>query len=495
VRAPRIHTAALVAGALLSCAAEAPLVAPLRYQPVTPAPEEPFRAWPPTPAPAAPRAPVASHSLTLPNGLRVVVLERHVMPIVTVQLVVDRGAIDASDQRETYDVLAWAMGHGTRRRGEAAIDDAWESLGAAYGKSFGSDGCEMWAKAPTPAFDAAVALLAEQVLAPLLGAAEVSRARDGWRAALDATREDPGNGMSRNARRLLFGRGHPYAFSPPDPARARAVDPGAVAALHARLFQPVQATLIVAGDVTAEAVRESAERWFGAWAPAGRALDRTAVPPPVPESVRVVMIPHWGQTQVQAFVLASLPEVSEADLTAVEVLSHAISGLASPMQALREQNDAIYTLHHAVDRTRGMAYVTVGGAFAKSLAVGSLRTLVQALSRAREGGLAAPLVESARTSLLSAWERRTSTTDGLSSIVAGAVRQGVSVDEALAYPSRLAAVTPADVQRVARRWFGEGSLRAFAIGEPRWIEDLWGIGLGPYQRRNEMGEVLPATRR
>ncbi len=141
-----------------------------------------------------------------------------------------------------------------------------------------------------------------------------------------------------------------------------------------------------------------------------------------------------------------------------------------------------------------MAHVIVGGDFNGPLAIGSLRILLQGLAQVRDGGILAASVDSARTSLLSAWQREASTTAGLSAIVVTALRCGVSVDDALAYPDRLATVTPADVQRVARRWLGNASLRMVAMGDPKWLEELSGTGLGPYQRRNEMGEVIPLNR-
>ena len=60
-----------------------------------------------------------------------------------------------------------------------------------------------------------------------------------------------------------------------------------------------------------------------------------------------------------------------------------------------------------------------------------------------------------------------------------------------AWPARLAAVTPAAVQRAAQRYFTEASLRVTVVGDFRWLEDLDDLGLGDYQLRDGFAELVP----
>jgi predicted Zn-dependent peptidase len=59
-----------------------------------------------------------------------------------------------------------------------------------------------------------------------------------------------------------------------------------------------------------------------------------------------------------------------------------------------------------------------------------------------------------------------------------------------AYPARIAAVTPADVQRVAAQYFGDDALRAVIVGSAAGLGDLRTLGIGWVQRRD--GYANPA---
>src|SRR6185312_14862463 len=139
LRRPLVACVALLASAVTGCA-EGPIVAPLRYAAPPPPPEEAFRARPPAPGPAAPAAPVDFRSAVLANGLRVVVIEHHALPIVAMRLVIstEPGALP---DREAYALLLHLMNEGTAQRAGPDLSAAWASLGARHARGRNDDGC------------------------------------------------------------------------------------------------------------------------------------------------------------------------------------------------------------------------------------------------------------------------------------------------------------------------------------------------------------------
>lgn len=483
---------ALSAAAALAGCAEQPIVAPLNYSPLPATPDEAFRAEPPAPSPAVPLAPVDVHSASLANGLRVVVLERHALPIVSVRLVVARGLADlAAQERDTYKLLGQVMGGGTARRTPNELETAWTNLGAGHAVAFGSDGAWLTARARAGDFDAALDLLAEQATRPRLLARDVAAAQSRWLGDDERFHADPTVALGRNVSSLMFGPGHPYSFSRPHEGRAGAITVEALSALHARLFQPALATLIVAGDVTAEAAGASAVRCFGGWAAAGPPAARPPLPAPVAGGARVVLVHRSDRAQVHVQVLVRLPALSSDEIAAVDVLSRALGGLSSPLRhSVRDESGAAYSFGAGVTSLRGGGYVGVGGVLEASLAVATLRNILSALADARRRGVAADLVDGARASLLADWRARASRTDGLAGTVTSAVLEDRPIEEAFTFPARLAAVTPEAVRRVAERYFTDAAIRAVVVGDGRRLGDLASLGLGPIERRNESAELV-----
>src|ERR1700674_2185742 len=135
----RLWTALLV----VSCASIGPKPAtpPPQSQPATPAgsaapqptPDESFRAQPPAPtAPVDFRAPVPAE-LTLKNGLRVFLIERHDVPLVAVSLAVRSGADTEPPGKAGLSSMALdLLDEGTPSRDAAVIARAFEDLGARY---------------------------------------------------------------------------------------------------------------------------------------------------------------------------------------------------------------------------------------------------------------------------------------------------------------------------------------------------------------------------
>ena len=154
---------------------------------------------------------------------------------------------------ETFGILAWAMGRGSQRHGAAAFDDAWAGLGARHGFSTSTTARVAGPGAPRPRSGTPCSTCSpSEPSRPLYWTPPGGFVWATPRAALRLAGHRPGD---RRLLRLLFGQGHPYAFSPPDAARARHRPPRS-RLLHARLFQPARATLIIAGDVTVDAARE-----------------------------------------------------------------------------------------------------------------------------------------------------------------------------------------------------------------------------------------------
>lgn len=483
--------AGVLVAATSGCASR--VVAPLRYGPAPLAPDEPARAVPPRPGPPLPREPLAWRISTLDNGLRVVVLERHALPVVSLRLVVDRGSADAGASGEARDLLEAVMEGGTASLPAEALAESYALLGAAHDVDLGYDGCSLRAKAHATSTDAMVRLLAESAMRPRFAAEDFARTRVRWLETHAKSRDAVGASASRNLRALLFGRHHPYGYTRPPQSYLEGLRLDDVAALHGALFEPSRATLVVVGDVRAEDVMRSAGRWMGAWAPRSMPLHRASVvAPPYPEiSARVVLVRASGAAGTSAVIAVPGAPAADDDAIVLEVIARALGGLSSPLLAeVRERQGAAYGFGGALTLRRLASSFVFGGQLDNAKATPALHAMLAAVRQVRAEGLSPELLEHARASLLGDWRQRTSSTDGLS----GIATQSISLDVPLAvlerWPARVAAVTADDVRRVAARYLGDASLRVLVTGGGIPIEELGRLGLGPVERRDGFAEPV-----
>ncbi|GAC1544498.1 MAG: pitrilysin family protein [Vulcanimicrobiaceae bacterium] len=231
----------------------------------------------------------------LSNGLTLIV-----RPATISDSVVAYGAIrsnaalqEPAGKEGVSSVLDAMFPYGTRTRDRAAFvrvqDDIDTSLGA--GLNFGF-------QTTSKSFARAVDLLAENELTPRFDRATFDAARrralDELKTALNGT----GTYAQRQASRKLLPPGDP-ALREATPASVESLTLDDVRAYYAATFRPDLATIVVVGNVTAEAARVAVERAFGAWHAAGDApaLELPAIPPNGPADVNVT-IPSLGQDSV-----------------------------------------------------------------------------------------------------------------------------------------------------------------------------------------------------
>ncbi|MGH9353895.1 MAG: M16 family metallopeptidase, partial [Terriglobia bacterium] len=254
----------------------------------------------PQPAPVVVPAPVAE---TLGNGMKVVMVENHALPVVTLKLAIRTGAeADPAGLPGTAQFVASLLDEGTRTRSAQEIAEAVDGMGGVFDS--GADWDDSWASLSVLSNHAqrAFDLLSDMVINPAFRPAEVERIRRQTLSALDVLRRDPGYLADTLLERVIFS-GTPYSH-PKDGVResVRRLSRGDLARFHDRYYQPSNAVLVVVGDISAAQAIDLARSVFGAWK-TSEAPPPARNPPPgaMPESRRVVVIddPNAVQTEIR----------------------------------------------------------------------------------------------------------------------------------------------------------------------------------------------------
>jgi zinc protease len=259
-------------------------------------------------APATP--PVADFRLD--NGMRVLVVEKTGLPLVSARLNFNAGVANEQPGKEgVASMTAALLTQGTATRTAPQIATEIEQLGASVGAGSGSDFSNVYANAPANVFPQTVALMADLVRNPAFADAELGRQRDQTLDALRISLSTPGPVASQAAGRVIYGAA-PYGTpgsgtltSLPSLTRED------VAGFHATYYRPSEATLVFSGAITETEARALAQSAFGDWRdttvpPASRIEPAGQVLPP-----RVVVIDQPGAGQ--AAVTVALRGVSRTD--------------------------------------------------------------------------------------------------------------------------------------------------------------------------------------
>ncbi|CAN5198581.1 hypothetical protein BH09PSE6_BH09PSE6_23940 [soil metagenome] len=413
----------------------------------------------------------------LPNGLQVVVVERHSLPIVSAVLLVRSGSeLDppqlAGLAATTADLLTEGVraGDGGRAMAAPQIAAAAEALGGSLGSSASWHGSTVGITVTTPKLGTALDLVQAVVRRPAFDAEEIDRNRaqalDGLRVALS----QPGTIAGRVATQVVFGS-TPYGHSPSGtPASVERLTRNDIVAFHSRVYRPDNATLILAGDIRPADAMKLARQRFGGWRnPAGStpAEPQSIALPAAPGTPAPIVIDVPGAGQAAGLVVLPSIARSASDYFSGLVANTILGGSYSSRLGteVRIKRGLSYGATSSLDARR-LGGTQALSAQTKNESAYELVDVMRAeLARMSAEPTSTEELEARKATLVGDAGRSLETTAGLASRVADLIIGGVPIEEISSWSQRVQAITPADVQAYAKAHWPADAAQVIIAGD------------------------------
>ncbi|OQC06836.1 MAG: Peptidase M16 inactive domain protein [Candidatus Hydrogenedentes bacterium ADurb.Bin101] len=282
--------------------------APLTGQPETdpPAPGRPgaarpenYPASPPSQGPLEFDPTPRFQARTLDNGMKVVVVENHESPFVSMILHLRTGAW--TETKPGCASMAMNMlCRGTEKHTEEELSRELETYAIHLSGTANMDDATVVAACVTTQVERAARLMADTVLTPTFDAEEFKKLKKQVLADLSVNAAEPAYLAGREMRRRLYGP-HPYARSARGEVEdVRALTPDDARAWWSAYARPDMAWLCFAGDIGMEQAEQLAGRVFGSWKGEGPKPEPrvAAMPAPAPTNIVIVDMPG-DQAQIR----------------------------------------------------------------------------------------------------------------------------------------------------------------------------------------------------
>ena len=266
---------------------------------------------------------------TLPNGLKIVLAERHTAPVVNFSLLVESGyAADPAGALGTCSFAQRMLEEGTPTRDSLQIGEELESLSAEFSAGANLDYASVDLNALKINMDKALEIYADLILHPAFPQKEFARLQKDRLAAIQREKVTPNSMALRVVPILLYGKGHPYAGAFVGTGTESSVSKmtrGDLAEFHDTWYKPNNATLLIVGDTTLAEITPRLEKLFGSWKP-GDVAKRTIpqVPEPKGDAVYLIDRPGSGQSLIVAAQLA--PPSNNPDQVPLDMVNDIFGG-------------------------------------------------------------------------------------------------------------------------------------------------------------------------
>jgi zinc protease len=434
--------------------------------------QQPDRSKPPEigPPPSLDLPPIQHFKLA--NGVPVIVVEKHRVPLVQMELLVRTGSVnDPPGKIGLASLTAAMMDEGAGTRSSLELADAIDFLGASIGTYAGQHTSGITMHTPRSKLDSALVLFTDIALRPTFPADELERQRISRLTSLAQWHDEPRTVASVLVSRVLYGRNHPYGVPQIGTEKSiRAFTPADLKQFHATFYQPSAATLIVVGDVSPDTLLPKLEAAFGSWKGTSPAPSAVASPEQIAKRV-IYLVDKPGAAQSELRVARIGAERLTEDYFPLIVMNTVLGGsFASRLnQNLREEHG------YAYGAGSGFAFRPKPGPFVASAAVQTdvtdkaLAEMMKELTNIRTS-VTDEEIHRARNYLALQYPSNFASVADISSQLAELAVYGLPDDYLELYIGRVLAVTKEDVERVARKYIDPDRVVIVVVGDRKKIE-------------------------
>jgi zinc protease len=448
------------------------------------------------------RAPVSKEILkvTLPrpkeadlsNGVHLIVLEDHRAPLVTLQMIIDGagGYYDPASMPGLAGFTAALMREGTATKTSEQISEQLDRLAATVGGSaaISSPFASITGSGLSTNLDTVLALMADVLMHPSFPETEITRYKARTRGGLMLNRSQPSFLGQERLNKVVFGD-HPSSRLSPTPAALDALTHEALVEFHKAHYAPDHAVLAISGDITIAQAKAKAEAAFGAWPKSGAPLAKPENPAPL-SAASVSLIARAASVQTTLLVGTQSIDRTNPDYDALTVANRIIGGPdARLFEHLREQKGYTYGAGSSFNSGRTTGSWTASTDVRTDVTDPALSDLMDEIRQMRDTPVTDKELADHKRALIAGFARQLESAPTVLGDFIDLYVYRLPSDYWDKYPERIQAVTAADVQRVAQKYWAADRLQIVAVGDASKIEPTL-KKFGPVQQFDAEGKPI-----
>ncbi len=429
------------------------------------------------PAPPAPAAvfPTVERA-QLSNGLKIMFVRRDSVPTVTMNLVLDAGAVvDTDAQAGLAQLTPQVMTNGTDDLTAIEISDRLQLLGATLGAGSGTNATTVSMTALSSRLDPSLDLYADVILNPAFRQEDFQRSKVMQVAGIQQANRNPGAIASRILSQQLQGPGSPYGRpASGTEATVNTLTPADSEAWHSTWVRPDNATLVVVGDTTLAELTPKLERAFADWRAPSTPMPAKPGPADAPEpgQPRILIVDRAGP---QSTILGGriVPAFDAATEPAIETMNTALGGSFTSRinMNLREDKGWSYGAGGGVPYARGERIYSVSAGVQSDKTAESLAELRRELTEVvGSRPLTDAEISAARSNMVQGMAGNWETNAAIAGELQSMVVWGVPENYYETYGQRVGSMTAAEAARAAQGIVGDGPDLWVVVGDRATIE-------------------------
>jgi zinc protease len=408
------------------------------------------------------------HDQMLSNGIRLLTAPVEKLPLATVLVIVNAGSVNEPRGKEGIAALTTAgLLEGTARFDGAELAERFEQLGTSLESGSDWDSAVIKITTLSDKLEEAIRLLGEVISSPVFPEREIERLKAERLAEILQLESEPRGLADEKFAEFLYSPESRYAR--PDEGSAETVSALSrkdVEQFYRSNYRSGATTIIVAGDVVPDEVRETITSAFRTW-PAGPAQEQllTASPRSTRRKLHIVHKPEAPQSELRVGHVG-LPR-NHPDFFPTLVMNAVLGGLFGSRinLNLREKHGYTYSASSYYDWRRGPGPFVISSAVQSEVTAPALRQILIEIDRIRSEKISDEELSLARDYLEGVFPIRYETTGAISAALATLVIHGLPADYYDTYRRNIHSVSAQGVLEAANAHLHPQELQTVIVGD------------------------------
>ena len=418
----------------------------------------------------------------LSNGLDVWLVQRKKLPIVVLNLVMQSGTDrDPLNIPGVATMTAEGLDAGTSTLNALQIAESLEHIGASFNVRAMLDGTSVSLVALSKHLAKAADILGSIIGNPVFPETEIERLRKQRLNHLIQQRDRPATIASLVFYRALYGPDHPYGSNKSGTeASVQAMNRNDLVSFHRDYFRPNDGTIVAAGDITLDELKEVMERRLGSWG--ARNVPPAITPPlPVGKERKIYLVDKPGAPQSEIRIGYPCLSRSTPDFFPVIVMNRILGGQFSSRLNinLRERRGLTYGAQTQFIFNKHEGPFFASAAVESSETGNAIREFLYEMENMRADGITAEELEFSRGGLAGSFALSFETASQQAGALQNITLYGLPMDYYSHYIENLNAVTREDISRVALRYLDTSHMTIVVAGDLQTMKgDIEKLQLG-----------------
>jgi zinc protease len=422
---------------------------------------------------------------TTPNGIRLIVVENHELPTVTVRMMIDRKPIIEGQYAGYISVAGQLLRSGTSTRTKDQLDEEIDMLGA----NIGANGTSVFGTGLSKNTGKIMELFSDIVLHPSFPKDELDKLLMQTTSSLKLRKTQPDQIVEVLRKKVLYGDAHPYGETTTEESVGKITREKCLEA-YTTYFKPNCAIIAVVGDVDRKTVLAMVKKYFGAWKKGTFAEQKY---PPIPSfsTTQVALVDRPSSVQSNIRVGQAVPLLrTSPDVMPVSVMNTVLGGgIFRLFTNLREKHSYTYGAYSSLGPDELIGAFTANTSARNVVTDSALTEMLYEIRRIRDEEVGQVELDQAKNYLSGSFVRSLEDANTIANYAIDIQRYKLPKDYYQTYLKRLAAVTARDVQRVARQYLAPDKMLVAVVGSAKEVKEKL-AKFGPVTMYDEDGQKV-----